>query len=53
MYKITRNDRRFNKFVFDSYEKARQYIRKWLRKRLDVQGNAAISKYNFSIVKAA
>ena len=53
MYKIVRNDRRFNKFVFESYEKARQYVRKWLRKHLDVNGNAPISKFNFTITKVA
>ena len=53
MYKIIRNNRRFNRFVFESYEEGRQYVRKWLRKHMDVDGNAPLSKFNFSVTKVA
>ena len=28
---IKRNDKRFNNFVFETYEKARNYVRRWVR----------------------
>ena len=34
MYVIYRDNRKFNNKVFDSYEKARSYTRKWIRKNL-------------------
>lgn len=49
--------RRFNNKVFDTYEQARSYVRKWIRKNsasamfLYANSNAAISDFNFSVVR--
>ena len=51
MYKITRYNKRFNNKTFETYEKARQYIRKWLRKHLDANDNPAITHYGFNVAK--
>lgn len=60
-YIIKRNNKRFNNKRFDSYESARSYTRKVLRKRddispdfwfdtgWDVHNNPSISLYGFSI----
>jgi hypothetical protein len=64
-YTIHRNNRRFNTKKFESYEQARSYVRKWLRKtsvHSDVQlleswsdyswneyRNPEISRYGFSV----
>jgi hypothetical protein len=34
MYVIYRKGKRFNNKMFDSYEAARSYVRKWVRKNL-------------------
>lgn len=57
MFKIIRNGRRFNKMSFDSYEKARSYVRKWLRKNMQMSikdlktrySNPAITAFGFKI----
>lgn len=59
MFKIIRNNRRFNNKTFTSYEAARSYVRKWLRKNMTMSvkdtakySNPAISLFGFKI-KAA
>ena len=49
MYKIIRSNRRFNNKLFESYEEARQYIRKWLRKEFGITGHGNLADHNFSI----
>lgn len=64
MYKIMRGNKRFNSKTFDSYEKARSYVRKWIRDAVkkgkvntqilyDISDlnyyNPSISLYNFNI----
>ena len=55
MYIIKRNNRRFNNKLFASYETARQYIRKLLRKdglgMLYPSSNANISDWGFKVSK--
>lgn len=58
MYKIMRKNKRFNNKTFNTYEEARSYVRKWIRKnRKNVvalkfkYSNPSISNYNF-IIKA-
>ena len=34
MFVIYRNNKRFNNKLFDTYEAARTYVRKWIRKNL-------------------
>lgn len=54
-FKVLRNGKRFNNKLFDSYEKARSYVRKWIRKNdvltcvLYNNSNAAITDYGFKI----
>jgi hypothetical protein len=57
-YIVKRDDKRFGKKVFESYEQARTYVRKWLRKREDSRSwdfswakyrNPSISDYGFSV----
>jgi len=49
MYKILRFSKRFNSKKFDSYETARQYVRKWVRKHFDYPGHPKLSEWGFSI----
>lgn len=65
MYIIKRNNKRFNNKKFSTYEEARSYVRKWIRKfswkvvydmelgRVDKSDyyycNPSISKYKFKI----
>lgn len=60
MYIIRRMNRRFNNKTFTSYEKARSYVRKWLRKHAfqamfdlswSEHSNPSINTYGFKIVK--
>lgn len=60
MYKILRDGKRFNTKSFETYEEARSYIRKWIRKNmkewnnlfsLKGKSNPAISDDGFSIWK--
>jgi hypothetical protein len=37
MYIIMRNNRPFGNKKFETYEKARQHIRKWIRKNMNTQ----------------
>ena len=63
MYVIYRNNRKFNNKVFDSYEKARSYARKWIRKNLGyvadgvssdrIYQNPSFHFWGFSINKKA
>lgn len=60
---IKRNDKRFNNFVFETYEKARNYVRCWVRQNkakldqviigqdnnLDNWRSPTISDYGFSV----
>lgn len=54
MYIIKRNNKRFNNKVFKTYEEARSYVRKWLRKQAVFNreykySNPSISDFNFSV----
>lgn len=55
MFKIMLNGRRFNNKAFSTYEKARSYVRKWLRKNAaslvcgSKYSNPAINKFGFKI----
>ena len=55
VFKVLRNGRRFNSKLFSSYEEARSFVRKWLRKKdplvcvLYNNSNARISDYGFKI----
>lgn len=53
MFKIIRNGRRFNNKTFTSYELARSYLRKWIRKNMLsmkwAYANPTISKVGFKI----
>lgn len=51
MYKIIRNGRRFGNKSFSSYDKARSYARKALRKILNVSIHPALKINGFSIAK--
>lgn len=58
MYIIKRQNRRFgdyrrfNNFVFDTYEAARKYCVKWLRKNVPVVSNyPTLRDGNFKIVR--
>lgn len=57
---IKRNNKRFNNFVFETYEKARNYVRCWVRQNkgrfhhiednnLENWRSPTISDYGFSI----
>jgi hypothetical protein len=56
MYKITRSMKRFNNKTFPTYEQARSYVRKWLRKHYpgaaNVYSNHSINDFGFAVVKA-
>jgi hypothetical protein len=61
-YAIHRNNRRFNTKKFESYEQARSYVRKWVRKNLGTSDfdysaneyrNPSIDMYGFSIKRVA
>ncbi len=49
MYKIIRYGKRFNTKNFQTYEEARTYVRRWIRRKEQVSGNPALADYNFSI----
>lgn len=61
MFKIMRNNKRFNNKKFATYEEARSYVRKWIRKNVvftwadypDINwakyNNPSIKYYNFNI----
>lgn len=57
MYIILRNNKRFGRKYFLSYEAARSYVRKWIRKTdhfyglWDVYRNPAINEYGYKIVR--
>lgn len=57
MYIINLKGKRFGKKVFDTYEGARSYVRKYIRKKyinavwFYTRNNPAISDFNFSVVK--
>lgn len=54
MYKIYRDGRRYGNKVFDSYESARNFLRKLLRKQTeDKSKTIAISEFDFSVKRAA
>lgn len=60
MFMIYRNNKRFNNKLFDSYEAARTYVRKWIRKNLgyvDVvdaaNRNPSMAFYDFYVRKQA
>lgn len=62
MFKIKRHGKRFNNKTFSSYEEARNYVRRWVRKvtresllsgdySVLVQRSPSISLNGFSVVK--
>jgi hypothetical protein len=55
MYVILKNKRRYNKELYASYEAARSYVRKILRKNpkvyMNLYSNPSITYYGFSISK--
>lgn len=64
-YVIKRNSKRFNNKTFASYEEARTYLRKWLRKKDGLlvnqlcydlswrhHRNPSISDYGFSVTRS-
>jgi len=49
MYKILKLNKRFNSKSFESYDEARNYIRKWIRSKFDIQGHPPLKDFDFSI----
>ena len=52
MFKVIRYNRRFGNKMFESYNQARSYVRKYLRSKLGASGTPPLSDYGFSISKA-
>lgn len=54
-FKVLRNGKRFNKKLFNSYEEARSFVRKWIRKNevstcvMYNTSNPALIDYGFKI----
>lgn len=49
MYKIIKAGKRFNSKTFLTYEEARCYVRRWIRKNMGASGNPPIQNYEFSV----